>query len=114
MEENDKASAEIEETRNAYIPVAKRAAILYFVIQDLAGIDSMYQFSLTYFIKLFNQIISKAEKDDDTKKRIQILLADVTTIIYSNVCRGLFNTHKLIFSFTIASKILRDKNKINH
>jgi dynein heavy chain len=32
----------IDETRKKYIPVAKRAAILFFSISDLALIDTMY------------------------------------------------------------------------
>jgi dynein heavy chain len=57
MKENETASVEIEKTRSAYLTTAERGALLYFVIQDLAGIDSMYQYSLTYFLKLFNLII---------------------------------------------------------
>lgn len=38
-------------------------------------------------------------------KRIAILMKDITFIIFSNICRGLFNTHKLIFSFMLAAQI---------
>ena len=40
-----------------YSPVARRGTVLYFVIADLALVDSMYQFSLNYFSNLFNLII---------------------------------------------------------
>ncbi len=33
--------------------MAIRGTVLYFVISDLALIDPMYQFSLSYFKKLF-------------------------------------------------------------
>jgi len=36
-----------------YRPIAVRGAILYFVIADLALVDSMYQFSLNYFLRIF-------------------------------------------------------------
>jgi dynein heavy chain len=31
----------------------------------------------------------------------------ITNVIYTNVCRGLFEAHKLIFSFLIAIQINR-------
>lgn len=57
MKENEIASVVIEDTRKRYKIIADRGALLYFVIQDLANIDPMYQYSLTYFINLFNTII---------------------------------------------------------
>ena len=62
MKENEIASVEVEETRANYQQIANRGALLYFVIQDLTNIDPMYQYSLTYFIKLFNVIIENSEK----------------------------------------------------
>ncbi len=47
----------INETRNMYKDVSIRGSILYFVISDLAGIDPMYQNSLVYVKKLFNDAI---------------------------------------------------------
>ena len=65
MKENEIAQVVIEETRNRYQVIADRGALLYFVIQDLSNIDPMYQYSLTYFINLFNNIIEISEKSDD-------------------------------------------------
>ena len=45
---------QINDTRNQYRSVATRGSILYFVIADLAGIDPMYQYSLSYVKRLFN------------------------------------------------------------
>ena len=40
-----------------YRPVPTRGSILYFVVADLAILDPMYQYSLSYFTKLFNYCI---------------------------------------------------------
>ena len=56
---------EINNTRNQYRTVAVRGSILYFVIADLAGIDPMYQYSLVYIKRLFNQAIEKSQKCRD-------------------------------------------------
>lgn len=36
-----------------------------------------------------------------------------TYAVYENICRGLFEQHKLLFSFQICIKILISENKIN-
>lgn len=48
------------QTRDQYKKVSERGAVIYFVIADLAGIDPMYQYSLTYVKKLFNIAIDNA------------------------------------------------------
>jgi len=49
---------EIDDARTGYRPVALKTAGLFFTIQDLANIDPMYQYSLPFFIKLFESAIS--------------------------------------------------------
>ena len=40
-------------------------------------------------------------------------MREITSILYNNICRGLFNTHKLIFSFMIATRILLQSRDIS-
>lgn len=47
---------EIDDTRNGYRPVAVHSSILFFCISDLANIEPMYQYSLTWFINLYLQV----------------------------------------------------------
>merc|ERR1711871_590853 len=104
--------AEISETRLQYVPVAKRGAIIYFVVADLAQIDPMYQYSLEYYAGLFRRIMRDAKPCDDLEKRLQILLDAVTLIMYQNVCRGLFNKDRSLYSSLICGMILRDAGDI--
>lgn len=55
--EAEEVEVTINETRNKYKDVSIRGSILYFVIADLSGIDPMYQNSLNYVKKLFNDAI---------------------------------------------------------
>jgi len=113
MADNKEAQVQIQEKRALYQGVAERGSILYFVIADLAGIDPMYQYSLEYFMRLFKTIIIRSEPSDDIQVRIHTLLENCTSKIYQNVCRGLFNAHKLIFSFMIAAQILIARGEIS-
>ncbi|KAJ3215607.1 Dynein heavy chain 6, axonemal [Dinochytrium kinnereticum] len=103
---------EINQVRERYRPVAIRGSVLYFVIADLAEIDPMYQFSLNYFKNQFNQCIIESEKADDLEKRIDILCNNSTFSIFANVSRGLFEAHKLIYSFMICVAIMRQSKDI--
>lgn len=107
LAESEETQKNIDEARSKCKPVATRGSILYFVIADLALIDPMYQFSLSYFNRLFNTVIDTSPKSDDFDERINILMNAITETIYLNVCRGLFNTHKQLFSFLVSSAINR-------
>jgi dynein heavy chain len=43
----------IQKSRNVYAPVAYRAAVLYFIAQDLQKVNNMYVFSLNWFKEIF-------------------------------------------------------------
>eukprot|EP00933_Yihiella_yeosuensis_P014688 TRINITY_DN13064_c0_g2_i1.p1 TRINITY_DN13064_c0_g2~~TRINITY_DN13064_c0_g2_i1.p1 ORF type:complete len:1259 (-),score=321.04 TRINITY_DN13064_c0_g2_i1:1184-4960(-) len=109
MAHADKAMLEIDSVREQLRPVATRASIIYFVVADLANIDPMYQYSLEYFVTLFQNRLRDSEMHEDVDERIQILIRDFTEFIYLNICRGLFEDHKMLFSFLITIQILRNQ-----
>ena len=103
---------DINVAREKYLPVANRGSISYFVMADLAEIDPMYQFSLKYFKNLFTTCILESPKSSNLEERINTLCKNCTFKIFSNVSRGLFDKHKLIYSFMICGEILKDRGDI--
>jgi len=65
----------------------------------------MYQYSLEYFMKQFKRRLELTEKKEKIQERIELLINDLTESFYFNICRGLFEKDKLLYSFMIASKI---------
>ena len=49
--------------------VATRGAVLYFVLADLAGVDFMYQFSLTWFQSMFVSCINTSSQPVQARRR---------------------------------------------
>ena len=104
---------DINEARGRYTSVATRGSIIYFVIADLGGIDPMYQYSLAYYTTLFNRCIHDSDKSSDLKTRLNIIIDYSTLVIYENICRGLFEKDKLLFSSSICFQILRNAGEIH-
>ena len=108
-----KTSAEIDEARNGYKSVSRHGAILFFCITELANIDPMYQYSLSWFINLYAMAIVKSEMSSNLQIRMSNLNDFFTRSVYRNVCRSLFEKDKLIFSLVLSVGILRADNKIS-
>ncbi|XP_078481026.1 dynein axonemal heavy chain 1-like isoform X3 [Ciona intestinalis] len=109
----EQTEKDIDVTRSQYIPVAVRTQILFFCVSDLANIDPMYQYSLEWFVGIFLNSIANAERADTVEKRIVNINDYNTFSLYSNVCRSLFERHKLMFAFLLCVRIQMNENLID-
>jgi dynein heavy chain len=103
----------IDEARESYRVVAYRAAVLFFCIVELSLIDPMYQYSLQWFQQLFSLSVEAAPKADVFEERLAILQDCFTEGLYQNICRGLFEKDKPLFSFALCVRILMGDHKVD-
>ena len=113
VREAEETEKSINVAREAYRTVANRGSILYFVMADLALIGPMYQYSLAYIARLFNDCIDNSPKSEVLEERLTHLMDYTTAFLFNNGCRGLFEEHKGLFGFLMASAIYRANGDVS-
>ncbi|KAI4500182.1 hypothetical protein M0802_004599 [Mischocyttarus mexicanus] len=108
-----KTAIEIDQARDGYKPVSKHGSVLFFCISELGNVDPMYQYSLTWFIHLYIMSITNSEQSIHLNVRLNNLNSHFTANIYRNVCRSLFEKHKLMFSLILCVGLMRAEKKLN-
>lgn len=113
--EAEKTEEMITLEREKYRALAAKGAVLFFVVSSLSEIDPMYQFSLSYFSSVFCSVIEDEnhKKSENVENRLKFLIAQETYAIFTNVSRGLFESHKLIFSFQLATAIEKHEGRLS-
>lgn len=77
----------IVDTCDEYRPVARRAALLYFLVSDFANVNCMYQNGLPSFLQLYNAAIANSERSPIAAKRTAAIIQMLTWEVRR--CRGI-------------------------
>eukprot|EP00930_Biecheleria_cincta_P003159 TRINITY_DN104093_c0_g1_i1.p1 TRINITY_DN104093_c0_g1~~TRINITY_DN104093_c0_g1_i1.p1 ORF type:complete len:2548 (+),score=550.26 TRINITY_DN104093_c0_g1_i1:162-7646(+) len=113
LESAAKTAQEIEKTRAIYTPVAKRGSILYFAMSGLVAISEMYEYSLSSYLGVFMTALRDAKPDKIVDNRLKNLREKMTQTMYDYTCMGIFEKHKLLFSFQMTTMILDGDNDLD-
>nr|CCA18047.1 PREDICTED: dynein heavy chain 7 putative [Albugo laibachii Nc14] len=103
----------IQEKRAAYEIVAIRSAQLFFCLCDLNVLDPMYQYSLEWYIHLFETAISNTERTTKLQERLWSLNNTFTLLLYQHVCRSLFEKDKVLFTFLLTVKVMSTEKRVH-
>lgn len=81
-------SMDIDKLRDGYRPAAKRGAILFFALTDMALVNSMYQYSLESYLEVFNSSLLKGSAEVSLQQRLDDIMNTLTHNIYNYGCTG--------------------------
>lgn len=104
---------DIESNRDMYKPVAKRGAILFFALTGLSAISEMYEYSLDAYKTVFLNALETSKKDNVLTARLRFITEKLTQLVYEFTCMGIFETHKLMFSFQMTTMIMDGEEELN-
>jgi dynein heavy chain len=113
LDEASFKKTEISKTRASYMPVATRGSILFFAVSGLSNIMTMYETSLGSFSRVFNSALDNAKRDVIFANRLENMSDQITRQIYDYTCMGIFERHKLMFSFQMSCMIMDGFNELN-
>ncbi|EDO35852.1 predicted protein [Nematostella vectensis] len=107
-----KTAIDIDKLRDGYRPAAKLGAVLFFVLSEMSVVNSMYQYSLNSYLEVFDLSLRKSLPDTILSKRLKNIMDTLTMNVYNYACTGLFERHKLLFSFQMTIKIMEADGKL--
>jgi dynein heavy chain len=109
----NQTSQEVELSRDGYRPVAQCGAVLFFVLAELSTINPMYEYSLNAFLEVFVSSLHKSKPDPVLQKRLSKIKDTLKYAVYNYACTGLFEKHKLMFSFQMSIKLMEVEGLID-
>lgn len=108
-----RSAKELNKAQSCYSPVAKRGAILFFVISALSNLNAMYEYSLSSFLDVFCNTLHVTPVRDQLDERLSDLVDRLTYDVYKFACLGLFKRDKLALSFQMTTRIEDGDGRLN-
>eukprot|EP00198_Chlamydomonas_reinhardtii_P010624 XP_001699961.1 dynein heavy chain 4 [Chlamydomonas reinhardtii] len=108
----EKTQAALDAARTRYRAVAEMSAAVFFAIADLASVDYMYQYSLSWFIG--EQLCIPTSAGAALAARLRQIESHFLYAAYCNVSRSLFEKDKLLLSFLLASRLAAHRGNLPH
>ena len=105
--------AEIEHSRQAYAAVAMHASVLFFTLMDLSPIEATYQFSLQWFLTVFQSAIDRTDKSDQLATRISTINSQLTAQLCARVSRAVFQKDRLLFGLLLAVRLSQARGEVS-
>uniref|UniRef100_A0A8C4N1H9 Dynein heavy chain 10, axonemal n=1 Tax=Eptatretus burgeri TaxID=7764 RepID=A0A8C4N1H9_EPTBU len=109
----EKTATDIDHFREGYRGAALRGALLFFTLTEMALINSMYQYSLAAYLEVFTQSLCRSFPDSKLLTRLKNIMDTLTYNVYNYGCTGIFENHKLLFSFNMTLKIEQAEERVS-
>lgn len=113
LSQSQVTKADISRARSGFVPAAKRGSILFFAMAGLSNISRMYETSLASFLVVFKRSLANAKKAPQLDARLRNMIGGMTRELYDYTCTGIFERHKLMFSFQMTVMIMEGEGELS-
>lgn len=114
VEETDTVMAEVDEVTNEYLPLAQACSSVFFILDDLHLLNRFYQFSLRFFLDIFDYVLlsnPSLKGIADRRERTGILFDDLFTHVFRRTSRALLHSDHLTLAVLLAQVKLRGQGQ---
>ncbi|KAF9056435.1 dynein heavy chain protein 1 [Panaeolus papilionaceus] len=110
VEETEVVMREVEQVTAEYLPLAQACSSVFFVLEQLNIVNHFYQFSLRFFLDIFNYVLHhnpNLKNVTDHGQRRDILLKDLFLVVYKRTSRALIYRDHLMLAMLLVQVKLR-------
>ena len=110
VEETDVVMREVEQVTSEYLPIAQACSSVFFILEQLNLINHFYQFSLSFFLDIFEYILHhnpNLQNISDYSRRRQILFDDLFLVVFKRTSRALLHQDHVMLAMLLAQVKLR-------
>jgi dynein heavy chain 1 len=115
VEETDVVMREVEQVTSEYLSLAQACSSVYFVLEQLNLVNHFYQFSLRFFLDIFDYILHhnpNLKSISGYSRRREVLLNDLFLVVYRRTSRALFYRDHVVLAVLLAQVKLRGEEEL--
>uniref|UniRef100_A0A146KZ76 Dynein heavy chain, cytoplasmic n=1 Tax=Lygus hesperus TaxID=30085 RepID=A0A146KZ76_LYGHE len=104
VEETDRVIGEIETVSLQYKPLSQACSNMYFTMDSLNQIHFLYQYSLKFFLDIFNSVLFTTpdlENITDYSSRLAIITKQLFSVCFERVARGMLHMDRLTLAILL-------------
>ncbi|EED23281.1 dynein heavy chain [Talaromyces stipitatus ATCC 10500] len=105
MAETEGVMTEVDNITLQYNIIARSCSAVFAVLEQLHHINHFYQFSLQYFVDIFNSVLhgnKKLMNEKDHAARVQIILRDLFVTAYQRTSLGMLQKDRITLAILLA------------
>ncbi|UZJ52281.1 hypothetical protein CBS101457_001601 [Exobasidium rhododendri] len=113
VEETDAIMTEVDQVTSQYIPLSKACSSLFFALNQLHLIHHFYQFSLRFFLDIFDFVLRRnphLNGVSDAGARLNILMRDLFLLVYKRTSRALMHHDHIVLATLLAQIWAKEGN----
>jgi dynein heavy chain 1 len=116
VEDTDVVMREVESVTAEYLPLAQACSSYFFILEQLNTVNHFYQFSLRFFLDIFDQVLNhnaKLKGVGDHGRRREILFHDLFMTVFRRTARALLHRDQVMLAVLLAQVKLRGEEDLS-